>query len=77
MQDHLNFLRLLLVLLVMSLALVASILFLEHIPLIGKLPGDLEIDFPGVSLYVPITTTVLLGILLTFITFFVHRNSKK
>jgi uncharacterized BrkB/YihY/UPF0761 family membrane protein len=77
MQDQLNFLRLLLVLLVLTLALVAAMLFLQHIPLIGALPGDIEVDFPGVSLYVPITTTVLLSMVLTFVVFFLHRNSKK
>ncbi len=77
MEDQLAFLRLLLILLVLTLAVVAGMLFLPHIPFIGILPGDMEFDFPGNTLYVPITTTILLSGLLTFIAFLVQRNSKK
>ncbi|MCB2204408.1 DUF2905 domain-containing protein [bacterium] len=76
MEDQLAFLRLLLVLLVLSVAVVAGMLFLQHIPLIGMLPGDMEFDFPGISIYIPITTTILLSVLLTLVAYLVHRHSK-
>jgi hypothetical protein len=36
-----------------------------QIPLLGKLPGDLRIERPGLRLYFPITTCVLLSALLS------------
>ncbi|MDT8324637.1 MAG: DUF2905 domain-containing protein [Bacteroidota bacterium] len=77
MEEQLAFLRLLLVLLLLTLAVVAGMLFVQHIPLIGALPGDVEFDFPGISIYVPFTTTLLLSIILTAIAFLVQRKSKK
>ena len=77
MQDHLAFLRLLVVLLLLTIGLVAAMLLLDHIPLIGALPGDMEIDFPGISLYLPVTSTLLLSALLTLIAVVVHKQSQK
>ena len=34
---------------------------------IGQLPGDIAVERPGFSLYIPITTMILLSILLTLI----------
>ncbi len=36
-----------------------------QIPLLGKLPGDIRIERPGLRLYFPITTCVLLSALLS------------
>lgn len=77
MEDHLAFLRLLLILLILTAAVIGSMLFVQHIPLIGMLPGDMEFDFPGISIYVPITTTLLLSAVLTAVAYFVQRKSKK
>ena len=48
--------------------LVAGLLWplLSRLP-IGRLPGDIIIDRPGFKLYIPITTMILVSILLTFI----------
>lgn len=35
------------------------------IPLLGKLPGDLRIERPGVRIYLPITTCLLISIVLS------------
>jgi len=35
------------------------------LPLLGKLPGDLRIERPGFRLYVPITSCLLLSLLLS------------
>ena len=34
-------------------------------PLLGKLPGDIRIDRPGFTLYIPITTCLLLSVVLS------------
>jgi hypothetical protein len=51
------------VLLVFGLLLV----FGERIPLLGRLPGDLRIRTDGTRIYIPITTCVLLSIVLTLL----------
>ncbi|MBN1447530.1 MAG: DUF2905 domain-containing protein [Bacteroidetes bacterium] len=76
MEEQIAFLRLLIVLIILVLATILAMVFLPGIPLLGSLPGDLEVDLPGVSLYLPITTSILLGALLTLIAFFVHRHSQ-
>ena len=38
-----------------------------HIPLVGKLPGDIRIEREGYSLYFPVTTCVVLSVLVTLV----------
>jgi hypothetical protein len=38
---------------------------LPSVPLLGKLPGDIRIEFSGFTLYVPITTCFLLSAFLS------------
>lgn len=45
----------------------AAIWRFGHVPLLGHLPGDIEIRRGPVSFYFPIATCVLLSIVLTFI----------
>lgn len=40
--------------------------WLSKLPL-GRLPGDIIIDRPGFKLYVPITTMVLVSLLISFL----------
>jgi len=40
---------------------------------LGRLPGDLSIQRPGVSFYFPITTCILLSILLSLILWLFRR----
>lgn len=49
-----------------SLLVVAGMLWpwLSQLPL-GRLPGDIVVDKPGFKLYVPITTMLLLSVLLS------------
>ena len=35
------------------------------LPLLGKLPGDIRVERPGVRLYFPLTTCLLLSLLLS------------
>jgi ribose/xylose/arabinose/galactoside ABC-type transport system permease subunit len=43
------------------------------IPLLGKLPGDLRIERPGFRLYFPITTCVLVSLVLSLVAHLVAR----
>ena len=43
------------------------LIFSEHIPFLGKLPGDVFIKKDGFSLYFPIITFIIISILLTII----------
>lgn len=50
------------------LILVAGLLWpwISQLP-IGRLPGDIVIDRPGLKLYVPITTMILASVLITLL----------
>ncbi|MDE2179913.1 MAG: DUF2905 domain-containing protein [candidate division NC10 bacterium] len=41
------------------------ILFIGKVPFIGKLPGDIYVQRKNFSFYFPLTTSILLSILLT------------
>ncbi len=43
------------------------LLFVGKIPFIGKLPGDIYIQRKNFSFYFPLTTSILLSILLTIL----------
>jgi hypothetical protein len=56
------------ILVIIGLAFVAvgAVLhLLPSIPLLGKLPGDIRIELSGFTLYIPITTCLLLSVLLS------------
>ncbi len=40
---------------------------------IGRLPGDIIIDRPGLKIYIPITTMVIISIVLTVISWFLRK----
>lgn len=42
-------------------------LFSQHIPFLGKLPGDITIKKDGGSFYFPIVTCIIISIVLTII----------
>ncbi len=55
-------------LVVLGLVLLALGLWLQFgpaLPWLGRLPGDLRIERPGMRLYVPITTSLLLSALVS------------
>lgn len=49
------------------------LIFSQHIPFLGRLPGDIIIKRDGFSFYFPIVTLLLLSILLTIILNLVFR----
>ena len=42
-------------------------LFSQHIPFLGKLPGDISIKKDGGAFYFPIVTCIIISIVLTII----------
>lgn len=54
-------------------ALGAIILIFGRIPFLGKLPGDIRIEKENFSVYVPITTCILLSVLLSLIFWVVSK----
>lgn len=53
------------------------LVFSQHIPFLGKLPGDIFVKKNGFSFYFPIVTLLILSILITvivnFILHFLHK----
>ncbi|MEO5601202.1 MAG: DUF2905 family protein [Cyclobacteriaceae bacterium] len=55
--------------------IVAGILlqFSHKLPFLGKLPGDIVIDRGNFKMFFPITTSILISILISIILFLVNR----
>ena len=68
-------LRLLAVLLIVAILVVLATTRVVPLPFVGALPGDLRITLPGVQLYLPITSSVLFGVLLTALVAVIHGFS--
>ena len=50
------------------LAVLGGLIMLSgHIPWLGKLPGDIRVKRDGFSFYFPLTTCIIISILLTLI----------
>ncbi len=46
--------------------------WLSRLPL-GRLPGDIVVDRPGLKLYVPVVTMILISVLLTLVLWLFRR----
>ncbi len=49
-----------------------ALLFLDKIPFIGRLPGDIIIKRKNFTLYFPLGTSILISLLLTAIFFIIN-----
>ena len=49
-------------------------LFFDKIPWLGKLPGDIYIQRKNFSLYLPITTCIVISVFLSIILYFIFRR---
>lgn len=47
--------------------------FSPKLPFLGKLPGDIVIDRGNFKFYFPITTSILVSLLISLILFLVHK----
>jgi hypothetical protein len=48
--------------------------FAGKIPLLGKLPGDFHFQGKNFSFYFPLTTSILISVILTLILWFINRR---
>jgi hypothetical protein len=48
--------------------------FTDKIPLLGRLPGDIHIQKKNFSFYFPITTSILISVILTVIFTLISRR---
>jgi hypothetical protein len=53
------------------------LMFSDKIPFIGKLPGDINIKKDNFQFYFPITTSIIISILLSLIMWLISYFSKK
>ncbi|NOY88314.1 MAG: DUF2905 domain-containing protein [FCB group bacterium] len=49
------------------------LLFIDKIPFLGKLPGDIFINNGKVKIYIPLVTSIILSVLFTIILNLIHR----
>jgi len=47
--------------------------FLPSLPFLGRLPGDIRIERPGFRFYFPLTTSILISILLSAVLWIVSK----
>lgn len=62
-----SFAKLLIVFGVILAAVGGLMLFIGNVPYIGKLPGDIYVQRKTFSFYFPLTTSILLSIVLTLL----------
>lgn len=63
-------------LVVAGLVLAALGLLLHYgpsVPLLGKLPGDLRIERPGVRIYLPLTSCLILSVVISGVLWLLSR----
>jgi hypothetical protein len=69
-----SFAKLLIVFGIVLAAVGALLLFVGKVPYLGRLPGDIYIQRRNFSFYIPITTSILLSIILTLVLSFLSRR---
>jgi membrane protein implicated in regulation of membrane protease activity len=52
----------------------ALLLLSEKIPWLGRLPGDIYIQRPHFTFFFPLTTSILISIILTLVLYFLSRR---
>jgi ABC-type amino acid transport system permease subunit len=77
MEDRFTPVRLIAAMLVIGMLLLWLSLRFNGLPLIGELPGDIEFDLPGGAIYLPLATSILLGLLLTLVALAIQKLSRK
>jgi hypothetical protein len=64
----------LLIILGIVLVIVGTIItYSDRIPFLGKMPGDITIEKENFKFYFPITTSILLSILLSIVFYLINR----
>jgi hypothetical protein len=58
----------------LSLGVGGIFFFLGHVPGFGKLPGDILVKKENFTFYFPLTTSIVLSLLISLIFFFVNKR---
>jgi hypothetical protein len=69
-----QFAKSLIILGVLIAAVGVVLYFGRTLPFLGRLPGDIRIERPGFRFYAPITTSILLSLLLSAILYLFSRR---
>jgi hypothetical protein len=57
------------------LVIIGALLILaERIPWLGRLPGDIYIQRPHFTFFFPLTTSILISVILTLVFYFLSRR---
>ncbi|MFQ5771906.1 MAG: DUF2905 domain-containing protein [bacterium] len=59
---------------ILFLAFGVFLFFIKQIPFLGKLPGDILIEKKNFTFYFPISTSILLSIVLSLILYFFSKK---
>jgi hypothetical protein len=65
--------KIIIILGVVLVAIGVVLLFIEKIPFLGKLPGDILIKKEHFTLYFPLTTSILVSIIISLILYFAGK----
>jgi hypothetical protein len=71
------FISLLLTMLIIGALVSISMFIYGRIPLLGELPGDTVYLLPAGELYLPVTSCIVVSLILTGLAYLVPRTSKK
>ena len=65
--------RVLLVLGLIIAAVGVALLLFGKVPFLGRLPGDITVQRPGLTLYVPLATSLLLSVIVSLLLWLLRR----
>lgn len=51
----------------------AVLLLFGKIPFLGKLPGDITVERPGFTLYLPLATSLLISVIVSLVLWLLRR----
>jgi hypothetical protein len=73
MNEFVSFGKLLVILGIFLVVVGVLIAFGSKIPMVGKLPGDIHIKKGNFDLYFPITTCIVISVILTLLLFIINK----
>ena len=58
----------------LALLVVGALLFLApHVPWLGRLPGDIRVERPTFRFYAPLTTSIIISVVLSLVLWLIAR----
>jgi hypothetical protein len=65
--------KLLIIVGIVCIAVGVLLIYLPKIPFFGKLPGDISIERENFKFYFPVTTSIVISLLISLILFLYHK----